>query len=1044
MAKKLVIWLFLGIASLHYAHGQFNPDDIGGLEMWLRGDQGVLLNGNYVASWDDQSGNNHHATSPFDVIRPVLINDGLNGLPVVSFDGVDDFLSFTDVTNLRTAFWVLRESDQAVGWPPRPLLGYGGGVPFLRGPGEEFYDASGSASEVRNGTTRMNFTGINGTTTVMPTNYSIISLVTTGAVTVNTLTMELGIYGRTWWGEMAEVIIYNTALNAEEVLAVENYLAEKYGPQFIAMEDVNVANGFCDTTLCASPGFLNYQWENGPSTACYSVSSPGDYIVTLEDTFGRIIHDTVNVSFPGNLSTTNLTLCEGNSYLWDTGLNEVTYDFLWNDESTSSSLTISSAGEYSVTVTDNEGCNTTATLQVDVDTFSSDVSLGEDVALCSGNTIGLSPSNNEATNYTWNTESTSPTIIVTESGDYWVEALNANGCVERDTIHVDIIGVAPTITFNATGLCEDGTTFFTGENISSGTITSWQWIFGDGQEAEGQSVSHTYNASGDFVVQLFVTASSGCSNVYTNSIHIWQKPIAAYITDQNCNNQMTQFTDNSTSSEAAITGWAWMIDGEFFTGSEVVTTIETSGFNPIMLEVTDSNGCSTELNNFIEIKPAPIITFNVNGACQGVLTQFSETIDDSVTGGIVTYAWNFGDNTGSILPNPSHYYPVNGVYDVTLSATGVNGCSASGVLPVTIYSPPQADFDITNACEGVEFNFNNTSTINSGDPVVSWVWTIDGDFVSAEDEPSYVFNQTGLVPVTLQAFTSQGCSSNVAQQIPVWARPQAEFSYSPEIGEAPFEVQFFNETVGAAAAHWYFGDTQESDELNPTHVFTLNGTAYTQLVVYNDAGCADTVGRILTIAAPVYDIALQNISWEASGNAQELTATITNTGNIEIQTLLLSWQIGNDAPVMEEWNGNLAPGQTFNYVFSSHPQFAGSQFPYICVIAETSPITYQEINLTDNQICKPIGNTGLEVFPPYPNPGDDRMFIRFITPVEGDLEIRVLDVKGQLVMEINDTSVPKGFHQYFLDISALPDGHYKLLLEMESNKGVVSFMKIHK
>jgi YbbR domain-containing protein len=69
------------------------------------------------------------------------------------------------------------------------------------------------------------------------------------------------------------------------------------------------------------------------------------------------------------------------------------------------------------------------------------------------------------------------------------------------------------------------------------------------------------------------------------------------------------------------------------------------------------------------------------------------------------------------------------------------------------------------------------------------------------------------------------------------------------------------------------------------------------------------------------------------------------------------------------------------------------------------------------------------------------MFVRFITPIEGDLMLRVYDVKGAVVMNLEDENVPKGYHQYFLDISALAEGNYKLQLEMNTVKSVVSFMK---
>jgi PKD repeat protein len=1038
--KGFILSALLILLAL-YSHAQSDPDQIPGLEMWLKADSGIVLNGNYVSEWNDQSGNGHHATSPFDVIRPVLQPQSLNNLPAVSFDGVDDFLSYSDVNNLRTAFWVMRESPDASGLPLRPLLGYSAGLPFMRGPGEEIYDPSFSASEVRNGITRLNFQPINGITTVMPVTYSILSVVTTGPVAVNTLTMELGIYGRTWWGEMAEVIIYNTALTGEEVLQVETYLAEKYGPSFLAMEDVSVPYGFCETTLCSSPGFLSYQWQDGPQTQCRTVSTPGDYIVTLTDTFGRVIHDTVSVNYPGNVHPGNVTICSGETYTWDTQLEDAEYNFLWDDNSTGSFREITTGGSYWVTITDDNACSTTGSIEVTVDNFAQEFSLGGDAELCSGNSIGLEPSPENVIGYQWSTSEQTPEILITESGSYWVEAVNNNNCILRDTAIITIIGVAPQIIFSAEGLCEDGTTIFEATLLTAGMASSWNWSFGDGQIGSGSTIAHSYDVFGDFTVQLSVTTTDGCSNFLEHPVHVFQKPTPAFTVDQQCLNLPLMFIENSTPGEAVIVSYNWTINGVFYSGSAAITSFAEPGFYPVLLDVTDANNCVVGLTGFVEVKPVPEIDFSVIENCEGSLTQFYENIDEDAVGGVSMYNWNFGDNTGSVLPNPTHYFAVPGIFNVTLGANGVNGCVVDSTFELTIFQKPEPDFVINNACLGATYQFNENSESHPQDSIVVWNWLVDDVTTFNTQNPSYVFNQIGLVPVELQVVTQNGCMNTVTQQIPVWSSPIASFTYSPEIGEAPFEVQFVLTTPDATAAYWYFGDTQESDLLNPTHVFTLNGTAYTQVVVTNDAGCSDTTGNIITIATPIYDIALRDIQWIATDGVADMKATITNSGNIAVNQILLTWQIGNDAPVMEEWTGSLSPGETLLYHFFSRPNFAGSQFPYICIAAETSPLTYSEVNLTDNQICRPTASAGLEVFPPYPNPGDDRMFIRFITPVEGDLIITAFDAKGNTVIEIEDDGVPKGFHQYFVDISALTNGNYKLLLQMGDYKGVVSFMK---
>jgi hypothetical protein len=101
-----------------------------------------------------------------------------------------------------------------------------------------------------------------------------------------------------------------------------------------------------------------------------------------------------------------------------------------------------------------------------------------------------------------------------------------------------------------------------------------------------------------------------------------------------------------------------------------------------------------------------------------------------------------------------------------------------------------------------------------------------------------------------------------------------------------------------------------------------------------------------------------------------------------------------------------------------------------------------EINLTDNAYCKPLEIGGLELLPPYPNPGDERMFVRLIAPAAGYAQMHVVDQKGTQVMVFEDLEVSKGFQQFFIDISALSNGSYQLAIHMGQSKSMVSFLKI--
>ena len=79
----------LGISSV-----LTGPGDAGtNIQVWLRGDVGITQSNSVVSTWNDQSGNANNATQTTTASRPAYVADGLNGNPVLQFDGTDDQIS---------------------------------------------------------------------------------------------------------------------------------------------------------------------------------------------------------------------------------------------------------------------------------------------------------------------------------------------------------------------------------------------------------------------------------------------------------------------------------------------------------------------------------------------------------------------------------------------------------------------------------------------------------------------------------------------------------------------------------------------------------------------------------------------------------------------------------------------------------------------------------------------------------------------------------------------------------------------------------------
>jgi|GEM_PF-3697826 len=178
-----------------------------------------------------------------------------------------------------------------------------------------------------------------------------------------------------------------------------------------------------------------------PSNICYN--TPGVYDVTLTvavgsatgiDSLTKTGYITVlplpSVSAGGDTSTCEgdsitLTASGGGSYLWSPG------------GETSASITVLPAisSDYSVMVTDSNGCMASDTATVSVGAYPM-VALGSDTSICPGCQLTLA-SGNPGASHLWSTGDTGDSLLVTAPGLYWVEVTSALGCSSRDSILIE-------------------------------------------------------------------------------------------------------------------------------------------------------------------------------------------------------------------------------------------------------------------------------------------------------------------------------------------------------------------------------------------------------------------------------------------------------------------------------------------------------------------------------------------------------------------------------------------------------------------------------
>jgi hypothetical protein len=221
------------VSIAHFSRAEdLSPASVPGLVLWARADVGVVTEGEIVTAWTDSSGrgNDLKPDPATPSQRPLFVSNAHASLPAVRFDGVDDSLQFTSkITTIRTVFWVVRADPAASGL--RFLLGGMDTYDFYPGPNRQLWNTSSYLhTAIRSGETRVDGVVIDGMTTNRPTaSPAVISLVTTGNVTADAFSRDRSYLGTAWWGDLAELIVYDRALSNAERQAVEAHLALKYG-----------------------------------------------------------------------------------------------------------------------------------------------------------------------------------------------------------------------------------------------------------------------------------------------------------------------------------------------------------------------------------------------------------------------------------------------------------------------------------------------------------------------------------------------------------------------------------------------------------------------------------------------------------------------------------------------------------------------------------------------------------------------------------------------------------------------------------------------
>lgn len=321
-------------------------------------------------------------------------------------------------------------------------------------------------------------------------------------------------------------------------------------------------------------------------------------------------------------------------------------------------------------------------------------------------------------------------------------------CSNTQSISIDVIAgqvnqlPEADFSFVSSGLLVD---FSDVSTDSDGTITSWNWDFGDSQNSTEQNPNHTYQAEGDYTVTLTVTDDQGAESSTSKSVSV---------------------------SNASSDPW------------ELVNGVAKS----------DINIASKEENHYHINVPSGTTTMEINFSGTGDADLYVKSGQQATRnyGGYDYKAAGYGSNESITVENPSA-----GEWHIMVYAYSE---VSSGNLQVNLTTigenqSPNANFNF--ATNNLNVSFSDQSSDPDGS-ISDWSWSFGDGSSSSEQNPSHVFSQDGSYQVTLTVSDDQGAQDSFSQTVTVSESGSGSEPYELQSGVAKSPI-----IVGSKAEEMY-------------------------------------------------------------------------------------------------------------------------------------------------------------------------------------------------------------------------------------------------
>lgn len=624
----------------------------------------------------------------------------------------------------------------------------------------------------------------------------------------------------------------------------------------LSNETCGNTNGAVGVNISTTNAPYTISWSNNATTSSITNLSAGTYTVTVEDNEGCIETQSYTITNSvGNLaiSGTNITneTC-GNGL----GAINITvsggalpYSYLWSNNATTEDISNLSAGNYSVDITDGNGCTMTQSITVSnnagtlaqtygnaADEFCGDASGSIDITITGGNT---------PYDYSWTNGATTQDLIGISAGTYQCTITDDDGCMISTPVYT-VNNQSGGLTLNNVDIDNEICGNSQGEilvSLSGGAVPySYSWSTG------ATTSSLTGLTDGNY--SCTITDNNGCS-VSTGNLTVLDESgtlqvVSVVVTDEICGNGNGNINLTTTGGNVPVS-YLWNNNST----SQDLNNLSAGSYT---CTVSDAAGCTTTANAFVQNDAGTLQIDNMivtNETCG----NGSGAVDLMISGnsGAVTYNWSNSASTQDISSLSA------GNYSVTV--TDATGCTANGntvvnnntsgfmvtVDAVTNESCGNSNGAINVTVSGgtspYNYSWSNSATTEDLSSIVAGTYTLtvtDNAGCEVSTSTVTVNNNSGTLAISNAVVTNETCNNNTGS-----------INITVNGGNLPYTFAWSNsattEDISSLTNGNYTVTVTDNNGCSVTGNYSVNDAAGTLTItsaLVTDATCGNNNGGI--------------------------------------------------------------------------------------------------------------------------------------------------------------------------------------------------------